>query len=169
MPRLPRPRIAPTEDWEQLQLLITWPEQLAYELIRPVVLFGSSAAERARQTKAPERSLRRKADRFDRHGMASLFADFTEPKQIDRRMLPPPLRQLIVDLKTEYPAFRLGEIAQICYVQSGRRPSPHTIQRILATGPKPTSISRRYPRYHQSPLLPIGVRRSSSFMPRGGV
>jgi putative transposase len=81
--------------------------------------------------------------------MASLFADFTEPQQTDRRMLPPPLRQLIVDLKTEYPTFRLGEIAQICYVSSGRRPSPHTIQQILATGPKPSSIRRRYTRYHQ--------------------
>jgi putative transposase len=149
MPRIPRPRTAPTEDWQQLQLLIRWPEQLVYELIRPVVLFGTSVAERARQTKAPEPSLRRKADRLDRHGMASLFADFTAPKLTDRRMVPHPLRQLIVDLKTEYPAVRLGDIAQICYVTLGRRPSPHTIRKILATGPKPTSVSRRYPRYHQ--------------------
>lgn len=35
------------------------------------------------------------------------------------------------------------------YVASGRRPSSHTVKRILATGPKPTSISRRYPRYPQ--------------------
>src|SRR4051794_26790885 len=131
MPRMPRRRYALTDDWQQLQLLIQWPEQLLYELIRPVVLFGMSAAERARQTTSPERSVRRKADRFDRHGMVSLFADFTEPKQTDRRTLPPPLRQLIVDLKTEYPAFRLGEIAQICYVKFDRRLSPHTIQKIL--------------------------------------
>jgi len=81
--------------------------------------------------------------------MASLFADFRQPKQQDRRMLPPPLRQLIVDRKTEYPAFTPHELATLCYVASGRRPSSHTIQRTLATGPKPTSISRRYPRYHQ--------------------
>jgi hypothetical protein len=142
MPHIPRPRTAPAEEWQQLQLLIHWPEQLVYELIRPVVLFGASAAERTRQTKAPEHSLRRKADRFDRQGMASLFADFAAPK-------PTPLRQLIVDLRTEYPAFRLGDIAQICFVTFGRLPSPHTIQKILATGPKPTSVSRRYPRYHQ--------------------
>jgi hypothetical protein len=40
-------------------------------------------------------------------------------------------------------------LATLCYVASGRRPSSHTIKRILATGPKPTSISRRYPRYSQ--------------------
>lgn len=149
MPRLSRPRTVPTDTWEQLQLSIHWPEQLAYELIRPVVLFGTPVAERAREVQVPERSLRRKASRFDQYGMASLFAEHVAPASSDRRMLPPPLRQRIVDLKTEYPPFRWGEIAQICYVTFGRRPSPHTIQKILATGPKPTSISRRYPRYHQ--------------------
>lgn len=64
-------------------------------------------------------------------------------------MLPPPLRQLIVDRTTEYPDVTSHELATLCYVASGRRPSAHTIQRVLATGPKPTSISRRYPCYHQ--------------------
>lgn len=43
MPRIPGPRIAPTDDWEQLQLLMQWPEQLAYELLRlfSVLLHGS--------------------------------------------------------------------------------------------------------------------------------
>jgi putative transposase len=149
MPRPKRQRVAPTDDWQQLRLLLQWPEQILYELIRPVVLFGRSAGERAKETGTAARTLHRKADRFDAHGMASLFADFREPKQQDRRMLPPPLRQLIVDRKTEYPAFTPHELATLCYVASGRRPSSHTVQRILATGPKPTSISRRYPRYHQ--------------------
>jgi len=149
VPRRSRPQIVPTEDWDQLSLLIDWPEQLAYELIRPVVLFGYTPAERAQQTGAAERTLPRKAHRFDTHGMASLFADFRGPKHDDRRMLPPPLRQLIVDRKTEYPDFTPHELATLCYVASGRRPSAHTVKRVLATGPKPTSMSRRYPRYHQ--------------------
>ncbi len=45
-----RQRILPTEQWEQLELLVTSPEQRAYELIRPVVLFGQSAAQRARES-----------------------------------------------------------------------------------------------------------------------
>lgn len=149
MPAPKRPRIEPTDDWHQLQLLLDWPEQIAYELIRPVVLFGLSPAERAKETGSAVRTLYRKADRFDAYGMVSLFADFREPKQTDRRMLPPHLRQLIVDRKTEYPAFTPHELASLCYVASGRRPSSHTVKRILATGPKPTSISRRYPRYLQ--------------------
>ena len=66
---------------------------------------------------------------------------------LDKRSLPPPIRQAIVDLKAEYPTFTLHEIATICYAQFGRRPSPHTIQMILATGPKPSRTKRRYPLY----------------------
>ncbi len=149
MPAPKRRRIEPTDDWQQLQFLFTWPEQILYELIRPVVLFGRSPAERAKETGKAARTLHRKADRFDTYGMASLFADFHPPKNTDRRALPPHLRQLIVDRKTEYPAFTPHELATLCYVASGRRPSSHTVKRILATGPRPNSISRRYPRYHQ--------------------
>ena len=57
------------------------------------------------------------------------------------------MRQEIVDLRAQYPAFTLHEIATICYAKFGRRPSPHTIQLILASGPKPSHTTRRYPPY----------------------
>lgn len=68
MPYRKRPRVEPTDDWSPLRLQLTWPEQASYELIRPVVLFGFSPAERAKQTGVPERTLHRKADRFDAEG-----------------------------------------------------------------------------------------------------
>jgi hypothetical protein len=74
MPRHTRPRREPTDDYQQLSLWAKGPEHCAFELIRPVVLFGQSPAARARETGAPERTIRRKADRFDAYGMASLFA-----------------------------------------------------------------------------------------------
>lgn len=64
-----RRRIEPTEDWTQLQLQLAWPEQVTYELIRPVVVFGFSPAERAQQTGVPARTIYRRADRFDAEGM----------------------------------------------------------------------------------------------------
>jgi hypothetical protein len=152
-----RTRIAPTEDWTQLQLQFQFREQLAYELIRPIVLFGRSPAERAQQTGKPERTIRRKADRFDRFGMASLFGatrfGLTE-RATPRPSLPPPIRQAIVDLREEYHDFTFREIATICYVRFGRRPSPHTIKRVLAVGPAPTrrgKAARRYAPYAQIP------------------
>jgi hypothetical protein len=103
MPRHTRPRREPTDDYQQLSLWAKGPEHCAFELIRPVVLFGQSPAARARETGAAERTIRRKADRFDAYGMASLFAA-DEPRPVapdrsDRRALPPDARQLIVDLK----------------------------------------------------------------------
>jgi hypothetical protein len=69
MPRPKRQRVAPTDDWQQLRLLLEWPEQVLYELIRPVVLFGRSAGERAKETGAAARTLHRKADRFELRGV----------------------------------------------------------------------------------------------------
>ena len=43
-----RQRLPATDDWEQLRLLVGFPEQETYELLRPIVLFGQTAAERAR-------------------------------------------------------------------------------------------------------------------------
>lgn len=125
------------------------PSVANYELIRPVVLFGRPAPERARETGAPARTIYRQAERFDEHGMASLFtAPSTAQRADDRRLPPPPVRQLIVDLRAEHPGFHPNEIATICYVQYGRRPRPHTVQRVLAEGPPPSRTGRRYPPYH---------------------
>jgi len=151
MPRRTRPRREPTEAYERLALWANGPEHRAFELIRPVVLFGQSPAERARETGTAERTIRRKADRFDAYGMASLFAG-DEPRPMahdraDRRALPPDVRQLIVDLKREYPPLRPKELATICYLKCGRKPAPHTIQRVLAEGPPPSYTARRYPPY----------------------
>lgn len=63
-----RRRIDPTEEWKQLRLLCGWPEQLAYEELRPLVLFGASVAERSAETGSAERTLYRKVDRFEREG-----------------------------------------------------------------------------------------------------
>lgn len=63
-------------------------------------------------------------------------------------ILPPDIRQEIVNLAAEYPAFRPHELATICFVKFGRKPSPRTIKLILATGPKP-SRSRRIVSFHE--------------------
>jgi hypothetical protein len=122
VPSSKRPRLAPTDDWAQLQFRFAWAEQVSYELVRPVVLFGLTPAERARQTGISASTIARKTDRFDVYGIAG-FLSTEEPPQ----HLPPELRQYIVELKAEYTALRPYEIAAICYVRFGRRPSPHTV------------------------------------------
>src|SRR3954462_4493103 len=51
----PRPRVEPTDDWHKIALLVRAPGQRTYELIRSVVLFGQSPAERAAETGTAER------------------------------------------------------------------------------------------------------------------
>ncbi len=141
-----RTRSEPTDDWQQLDLLVRFPEQHTYELIRPVVLFGHSPAERAHQTGAPQRTVYRQAARFEREGMASLFG----PPKVERhRTLPEDIQRAILVLKAEHLAFHPHEIATICGVQFGRRPSHHTVRRILAEDPLPILIGRRFTPYHR--------------------
>lgn len=61
------------------------------------------------------------------------------------------MRQLIVDLKAEYPDFSLREIADICYIQFDRRPSHNTIKQVLADGPPPSRTTRKSPLYADIP------------------
>src|SRR5947209_8192887 len=149
MPRQRFERHEPTHDWHQLRSLLKDSAQITYEIIRPVILGWETPKERSAETGMPQRTIYYKANLFDQAGMASLLPPDLPPEvpKLDKRSLPPPMRQAIVDLKAEYPAFTLHEIATICYAQFARRPSPHTIQVTLATGPKPSHTTRRYPLY----------------------
>jgi transposase len=147
MPRLSRSRRQPTDDWWQLRLLVASPAQEAYELLRPIVLFGQPPATRARETGIPARILRRKAAVFDEHGMASLFDQPSPPTQ-DRRRLPVELRRAIVELKAEYPPFGPRAIARICRRRFGRPVGHRTVARVLAGEAVPHAVPRRFPRYH---------------------
>jgi transposase len=143
-----RRRVEPTDEWEQIELLCGWPEQRDYELIRPLVLFGGPAAERASETgAASERTLQRRAARFDAEGMESLFGS----EHARHKNLSPAIRRRIVDLKAEYPGFNLNEVANAVYIRFGRRPDHKTIRRVLAEEPIPLRFVRRYPLYHEIP------------------
>ena len=145
MPEVQHPRVDPTDDWQQLMLLAPFPEQRAYELLRPVVLFGRSPTERAGETGTPARTIYRRAARFDAEGMASLFPP---PKVEKHRRLPEKIRQAIRDLKGEHAPFHASEIADICAVRFAHRPSPHTVRRILAEDPPAAPTARRFPPFH---------------------
>ena len=144
-----RRRVEPTEEWEQVELLCGWPEQRDYELIRPLVLFGSPADARARETgRASGRTLRRRAARFEAEGMESLFDSGAAR---GRKGLPPAMSRLVVDLKAEHPGFNPNEISRVCYVRFGRRPTRKTVKRVLAEEPVPSRFVRRFPPYHEIP------------------
>ena len=115
-----RRRTQPTHEWQLLLPLFEWPEQERYEQIRPLVLFDASVAERAAEVGTSASTLYRRLDRFAKEGMETLF----DAPAAKRNRLPPAVRRLIVDLKAEYPAFNLNEIANVVHAcfgtQTGR-------------------------------------------------
>lgn len=142
-----RRRVEHTEDWNQLELLLEWPEQVEYEKIRDVVVFGDPVILCAEKTATPERTLHRRIESFDAYGMEGLIP--LEPAR--GRRISPAMRTRIVELKAEYPPFSLGEIARICYALFGKEPSRHTVKRVIEEGPTPLLPPRRYATYHQMP------------------
>lgn len=137
--------VEPNDEWEQLKLLCRWPEQSAYEEVRPLVLFGLPVAERAEETGSSERTIYRRISRFESEGMDALFAS----EGAKRRALPPAMRRFVVDLKAEHPPMRPHEIASVCYVRFGRRPDYRTVERVLAEEPMPLRMVRRFAAYRE--------------------
>lgn len=74
MPGPKRDRRERTDKWQDIQQRTLWPEQELYEQIRPMLLFGETAGERAKETGAAPRTLSRKANEFEQYGMQSLFS-----------------------------------------------------------------------------------------------
>jgi putative transposase len=73
--------------------------------------------------------------------------------------LRPEIRRLIVDLKVQHPPLSLGEIARICYVQFGTRPSKNTVKAVLRKEPAPLFAKKHFPAYHE---MPAGRERRSA-------
>lgn len=145
-----RRKVEPTDGWQELLPLFERPEQEAYEELRPLVLFGSSVAERARETGTPERTMYRRVERFEEDGMMSLFATDPAAARARRRGLEPAIRRMIVELKAEHPKLNANEISNIVYVRTGRRLGKHTPGRVLAEEVVPLKLSRLFEPYHET-------------------
>jgi putative transposase len=152
-----RPRVEPTDDWQEILPLCWWPEQVEYERIRQPVLFGSSVPERAEETGVSERTLQRRIESFEEYGIEGLLS--TEKAR--KRRLPPNVRRLIVDLKAEYLPFNLNEIANVVRACFGRKPDVRSVKRVLDEEARPLKLERNYPRYHEMEAASPGEGRAA--------
>lgn len=150
MPPPKRSRRERTDEWESVRQWTLWPEQELYEQIRPIILYGQTPGERAKETGAAQRTLSRKADEFEKYGMQSLFdSDEQGGARETTKTLPEYIRQLIVDLHFELPTMSWREIAEICFIRYGRKPSHHSVKHIATSGPGPGRNTRRYQPWHE--------------------
>jgi hypothetical protein len=105
MPGPKRNRRERTDEWASIKQWAIWPEQELYEAIRPLVLYHETAGERAKEIDVPQRTLARKADEFEKYGMASLFPSEEQGGARETsKTLPEEIRQLIVNLHAEAPS-----------------------------------------------------------------
>ncbi len=152
MPAPKRSRRERTDEWQSIQQWSLWPEQELYEQIRPIVLFGQTPGERAKETGAAQRTLSRKADEFEQYGMQSLFASQEQGGARETpKTLPLEIHQLIVNLHAELPTMSWREIAEVCYVRYGRRPDHKSVKHLATSSPQPSLSVRRYQPWHQIP------------------
>ena len=141
-----RTKHAPSAAWQALQAQLLYPEQEAYEEIRPVITFGQEIKERAAEIGISPKTLSHKVDLFIQHGIPGLVPGGLR-RADDRRQLPTELREYLLQLKAEYPAFTSREIVDILDVKFDRTVSHHTVEQTITRGTLPKIVGRRYPRY----------------------
>ncbi len=114
MPGPKRERRERTDEWTQIKQWTLWPKPELYEQIRPLVLYHETAGERAKEIDVPQRTLSRKADEFERSGMASLFpSGEAGGARAPGKTLPEEVRQAIRALHAEMPTMSWREIAEM--------------------------------------------------------
>jgi hypothetical protein len=80
--------VSAAEDFAQIRMQFIDPLQHDYEVIRPIVLFGETAAERSRQTGIDRTVIGDKARRFVTDGMIGLRDGRSEPRPSDGPIYP---------------------------------------------------------------------------------
>jgi putative transposase len=132
--------------WQELEAQCLWDEQIAYEIVRPVLLFDQSVAARAAEVGIAPKTVQRTMRQFVQFGIPGLVPT-TGHRADDKRHLPLEVRQHILFLKAEYPPLSVYEIATICDLKFGRGSNYRAVQRVLDTEPLPKVSGRRFPTY----------------------
>jgi len=132
--------VSTQEEFARIQLHFIDPTQRDYEIIRPIVLFGETAAERSRQTRVERTVVGEKARRFVLGGMAALQDQRTQSRDPQEPVYPEAIAGYIVYLKQLYPPIHLREIERILLRKFGYRTNHHTLKRFLAPYDTPIQL-----------------------------
>ncbi len=129
------------EDFAQIRLQCIDPLQYAYEAVRPIVLFGETAAERSRQTGMERTIIGDKARRFVTDGMLGLTDGRTQPTASEGSLYPEAIAAYILYVKQLYPPIHLREIARILLRKFGYKTNHHTLKRFLEPYDTPLQLA----------------------------
>jgi hypothetical protein len=131
--------VSAQEEFAWIQLQFIDPTQRDYEIIRPIVLFGETAAERSRQTGVERTVVGDKARRFVLGGIAGLQDQRTQSRDPQEPVYPEAIAGYIVYLKQLYPPIHLREIERILLRKFGYRTNHHTLKTVFGPLRHPNS------------------------------
>jgi putative transposase len=123
--------VSAQEEFAYIRRQFIDPIQHHYEVIRPIVLFAETAAERSRQTGVERTVVGDKARRFVLEGMLGLTDRRAEAAGRKGRSYPEAIASYIIYLKQLYPPIHLREIARIVQRKFGYKTNHHTLKRFL--------------------------------------
>jgi transposase InsO family protein/transposase len=135
------------EDFEQIRLQCLDAIQYDYEVIRPIVLFAETAAERSRQTGMERTLVGDKARRFVMEGMFGLVDQRAGHAGRKGHQYPAAIAAYILSVKQLYPPIHLGEIVRIVQRKFGYKTNHHTLKRFLAGSAMPLQLELDLPTF----------------------
>jgi putative transposase len=139
---------APDSSFEQLTLACIDPIQHEYELIRPIVLFGETIAERSRQTNVERTHIGDQARRFVQQGMFALADQRAGKAGRKPHQYPESVAGYILYLKQRYPPIHAREIVRIIQQKFGYTTNHHTVKRFLERHPIPVQLDLKWTYFH---------------------
>jgi transposase InsO family protein len=139
--------VSAQEEFAHIRQQFVDPIQHDYEVIRPIVLFAETAAERSRQTGVERTVVGDKARRFVLEGMGGLRDRRTAARGAQTSGYPDAIAGYILYLKQLYPPIHLREIARIVQRKFGYQTNHHTLKRFLAPYDTPCQLELALPTF----------------------
>ena len=135
------------QEFAQIRQYFIDPIQHDYEVIRPIVLFAETAAERSRQTGVERTVVGAKARRFVLEGMEGLRDRRTAARGPQEPVYPEAMAGYILYVKQLYPPIHLREIERIVLRKFGYKTNHHTLKRCLEPYDTPLQLELALPTF----------------------
>jgi transposase InsO family protein len=133
--------VSAAEDFAQYQLQCIDPIQYDYEVIRPIVLFAETIAERSRQTGLERTTIGDKARRFIQDGMLGLVDQRAGHAGRKGHRYPEAVAAYMLYIKQLYPPIHDRELVRIVQRKFGYKTNHHTVKYFLARHASPVQLA----------------------------
>ena len=128
------------EEFAQYQLHFIDYIQHDYEVIRPIVLFAETIAERSRQTGLERTTIGDKAHRFVQEGMLGLVDQRAWQAGRKGHRYPEGVAAYLLYVKQLYPPIHDRELVRIVQRKFGYKTNHHTVKAFLARHASPVQL-----------------------------